>query len=517
MSPFHGLLGQHVIIFSLLLASNLMQVSGIAIRWSSYYDAGRFLTDEANSSISTEDLGGTIRADPLRKLHKYKGGYDLTNEHYWSSIIFTSVYGLSIAVLWSVCGCGFGLVFALLCTCCKKRRRGKKSSRLINSRCCSPLHFLASVLTLLSIIAGVLILAGNHMFHSTVEDVVDVVEGTATEAVEKIYTITGAYKHINPTLLEIGDISKANEFLNSTAHELDSRAVDVRATASNIREMIDEGLQIMYTVVAATTSLTLVFVIALLAFGILKYQKTVYLLIVICWIFAVILWSFFGVFFFIRNLVGDTCIALRAFNLNPYKNSLNSILPCDKLLSAGSVLTNVGRGIHDSIDKVNQNISASYGIMLQICNPFSAGPTYVYQPWNNSPTCTRIGDIPRVMRMLMCPDDEVKVCEGGIMINGNYFRMVEAYSSSIQKLLDVFPDMESLVRCGIIEDAFSIIVNHQCKPMKRWLQLMWVSLLLLSVLLVVLLFVWVIAAVLHCRRAFRSSTSSSDEAEVDAH
>lgn len=33
----------------------------------------------------------TIRVDPLNKLKKYRGGYNVTNDHYWSVSIGTSI------------------------------------------------------------------------------------------------------------------------------------------------------------------------------------------------------------------------------------------------------------------------------------------------------------------------------------------------------------------------------------------------------------------------------------------
>ena len=49
----------------------------------------------------------------------------------------------------------------------------------------------------------------------------------------------------------------------------------------------------------------------------------------------------------------DTCTALENFQENPYNNSLSSILPCDELLSAESVLFDVSAGIYNLVNEVN--------------------------------------------------------------------------------------------------------------------------------------------------------------------
>lgn len=43
-------------------------------------------TNNESPPISEED-DDTVRADPLNKLKKYRGGYDITNKHYWSVIL----------------------------------------------------------------------------------------------------------------------------------------------------------------------------------------------------------------------------------------------------------------------------------------------------------------------------------------------------------------------------------------------------------------------------------------------
>lgn len=50
---------------------------------------------------------------------------------------------------------------------------------------------------------------------------------------------------------------------------------------------------------------------------------------------------------------GDTCTALENFQLNPENNSLSSILPCDELNSAKSVLYDVSAGIYNLVNEVN--------------------------------------------------------------------------------------------------------------------------------------------------------------------
>ncbi|KAL2463412.1 hypothetical protein Fot_53068 [Forsythia ovata] len=140
--------------------------------------------------------------------------------------------------------------------------------------------------------------------------------------------------------------------------------------------------------------------------------------------------------------------------------------------------------------QVNENITSSYANIVQICNPFSSPPDYEFQPRNCPANSIQIGDIPRVLRMLTCPGTEGDTCNGGILIPANDFNTVEAYSTSIQDLLDVYPGMEHLVECQMVKDAFSEILRDHCKPLKRYARMTWAALVFLSVVMVGLVFIW---------------------------
>ena len=55
---------------------------------------------------------------------------------------------------------------------------------------------------------------------------------------------------------------------------------------------------------------------------------------------------------FTFSFAGDTCTALEDFQQDPYNSSLSSILPCNELLSAKPVLSDVSAGIYDLVNEV---------------------------------------------------------------------------------------------------------------------------------------------------------------------
>lgn len=90
----------------------------------------------------------------------------------------------------------------------------------------------------------------------------------------------------------------------------------------------------------------------------------------------------------------------------------------------------------------------------------------------------------------MCPDLGGQTCNGGILVPAELYDTIEAYTTSIQKLLDVYPDMDSLVECKTVEKAFTEIIDKHCGPLKRYVRMLWASLLFLALVMVALLIVW---------------------------
>ncbi|KAL0392485.1 UNVERIFIED_CONTAM: hypothetical protein Sradi_2471300 [Sesamum radiatum] len=524
-----------LILVVMVMALNFTQLAGLPLLSTSSV-SGRFLAETNNVSDSSRHLDDTVRVDPLDGLKKYRGGYDITNKHYWSSTVFTGIHGYAIAVLWLLCGLGYG-GFLLVTRSCKSRRELKKRSPCLKQDCYLQPLLLVVVFTILAITASCVVLGGNAKFHSRAKTVIDIILDTADEASNTIYNTTGAMKEMSSTLGEVQGSSRATGFLISTSRTLDAQAADIARQASKNRRLIDKGLKIVYIVTTVMISLTLVAVIALLVSGILKFRRARQVLIVLGWILTALCWFFFGIYFFLQNFVGDTCTALESFQQNPYNNSLSSILPCDELLSAESVLDDVSVGIYDLVNEVrlllrkninvqfldlnlstkmiqfqtffnyaahssflhekslqvNGNISRSYGNIVQICNPFSPPPMYEYQPWNCPATSIRIGDIPQVLRLLACPDTEGQTCNGGILVPAGYYNSVEAYTTSIQKFLDVYPGMDSLVQCETVEDAFDEILDEHCSPLKRYVRMVWAALVALSVIMVALVIFWTVS------------------------
>ncbi|XP_009786154.1 uncharacterized protein LOC107774259 [Nicotiana tabacum] len=473
-----------LLLVATLLALNIISLEGVKIKAER-----RILIEIDNDSEARKQSDDTVRTDPLDNFNKYRGGFDITNKHYWSSTIFTGIYGYAIAVVWLSCGLGYGL-YLLTSTYCGKRKNLKLKKR---STCQYQHYYLwlifsAVFLTILAITATGLVLGGNAYLRSRTDRVVNIIIDTADGASETIYTSTEALRDMNNDLedTDIGD--EAANFLIPTSQSLDRQAADIHRGAKKNRRLVEKSLEILYIVTTLTISLNLAAAISLTVFGILKFRRNFHLLIAVCWIFTSLCWLFFGIYFFLDNFAGDACTALESFRINPYNNSLSSILPCDELLSAQSIIYTASEGIHRVVNKVNRELSTNYGNVAQICNPFSGPPDYNYEPDQNCPSSAiRIGELPGIIKMLTCTDPS---CKGGVMIPYRIFNNIESYITALKKILDVYPGIESLAECNTVYSSFSDILEKHCKPLKKNAHMTWAGLVFLSVVMVVLILVW---------------------------
>ncbi|XP_027344055.1 uncharacterized protein LOC113856437 [Abrus precatorius] len=456
------------------------------------------VADNVSESIRHPD--NTIRVDPLDNFRKYRGGFNITNKHYWSSVIFTGVYGYAIGVFCLLCGIIYG-TFLLITKVHHKNNRGREIKKAFpcNYKSCDlSLIPLAILLAIFAIAATGLVLAGSARFHSEAKTSVNIIIKTANEASETIHNTTGALKDMESNFMEANVNAEASVYLDSTAERLDDASENIEKQARKNRRLINRGLKIVFVITTLIISLNLVAVTALSVSGILRLQRALHMLLVFCWLMTVICWLFFGVYFFLEKFSSDACTALDNFQENPYNNSLSSILPCDELLSAKSVLSDVSAGIYDLVNEVNANISAMGATtdmnVVHVCNPFSAPPKYLYQPENCPANTIRIGDIPKVLKTFTCLNGNDGSCENGYFIPGSEYVRVEAYTNSIQDLLNVYPSMEHLLECKVVKDAFSQVLVKHCKPLKRYARMVWVAMLFLAVIMMLMIVLWTIKA-----------------------
>ncbi|CAM0874980.1 unnamed protein product [Alopecurus aequalis] len=442
---------------------------------------------ETVNNRSDSDLSRrTRRIDPLDGLRKYEGGYNITNEHYWSSTIFTGRSGYIIAALWIISGILFtGFLLASKIFIAKRHERYDGMDYFLDRY-----HLWSVVLFILlaacSITASAIALHGAVRFHSRAESIKEIVGRTALEATATIYNITGAIERMENTSKLYSNSSQAFDHLNSTVVALNSEAVEIQAKAEKNMRLVSKGINTLELVTILTVALNLVAALVLLVGRALRLQKLYYFCIALCWVLTALFWMYFGLYYFLDKFAGDTCAALEEYQLNPKNSTLGSIIPCSEKFSGSVLLHDVGAGIHDIIDQVNSNIysiKSEYGVrqLDYICNPFTGPPEYRYRPENCASGEATIGDIPQILKRLTCSDlGGGAHCAPADLSSAIDYDKVQTYTGSIQNVLDIFPGTERLVSCELVKAGFADIVGNQCAPLRRGARATWAALAALS-------------------------------------
>ncbi|XP_058069816.1 uncharacterized protein LOC131218942 [Magnolia sinica] len=468
------------------------------------------LISSPNSPVFGEERSFQ-RPDPLQNFKPYNGDFNVTSPHYWASTVFTGVHGYAMA---GVCILG-GLAFASFLIL----RSFFADSDSISVRTDSYYFysFLAVVLfTFLAIVASGLVLATNRNFYGRAKKLKQTLLSAAVDARTTIRKVTVAMNQTHRLLCPYDEATCSRS--NSTSQNLKKESESIRQLVYKNRRSIDSALRISSGVTTGIVSANLALVIAALVMLLLHCRPGFIMIILICWILTALCWVITGFHFFIHTFSMDACWAFEEFKQNPDNNSLRSILPCFNAAAADHIMIEIAHGIHSFITKLNSNIT-TLDILLQldeqydrqsnifrkVCDPFSGPPKYTFDPGRCSNDTIPIGDVPDALDQITCPDDNplTGVCDGGRkFLSEAYFDMAQAYTRSIQGLLDVFPDLQSLTHCTFLKDTFADVLSHQCGPLKVSIRLLWSSLVSLSTIMMVLEIAWIAKACQDSKRWF---------------
>ncbi|KAL4193706.1 hypothetical protein AMTRI_Chr06g178090 [Amborella trichopoda] len=441
-----------------------------------------------------------VRVDPLDKFKKYRGDYNFTNPHYWSSTIFTGIPGYAIGAAWFF----VGLVYAGFLVYQHYTKRNEKEPKGLPYMCRSHVWSLALglVLTILIITLSSVVLAANTKFYTRAKVVKNTLVSATEEATKTIYNVTDAIEDMQKQVQ--ADVeTESDRDLNSTSEKLKTTASDLRDQAHKNQHLIEKGLRLLFVSTICLVSVNLALVLVLPVFSAIRCRRTFLSVIFICWFLTVLLWLYFGAYYFINKFAEDSCSGLEEFRQHPHNSSLGSVLPCDDLESAEGILLETREGLHGFINQVNKNISmlrrfsSSQGAW-HVCNPFTGPPQYHYHPQKCSADAIQIGDIPQLLNRFTSTEHssglESGNDQGKKSIYERDMKMAIVYTRSIQSIINAFPNMETLVNCSFLEHTFSTISIDECPPLRRSVRALWSSMACLSTFMVVLLLVWVAIA-----------------------
>ncbi|KAK3020827.1 hypothetical protein RJ639_047699 [Escallonia herrerae] len=433
---------------------------------------------------------GLKRPDPLCNFRAYNGGYDVRNMHYWASTAFTGIHGYAIAGVWMLFGLGLGSYLIL-----KNLNGGSSSAATVYPDSSYPILFsLIALFTFLAIIATSFIIAASRSSLHRTRMLKETIFGAGGDARQTIKTVTLTLRDMQ-TLLRLYD-PKTSQLLNSTIHRLGEESHGIQLFVDKGRRTSEQAIDTLYIANLVVVTTNLIFLVAALVIIRLTDYCFGSVLLFLHWHPGIIIFA------------EDTCSAFEDFERNPGNSSLKSVLSCAESSYSQKVLVDIGLTVHRFISELNLKVSLLHHLLQldegnedllgirEICDPFSGAPSYSYEPDTCAKDAISVGDLPNVLSRFTCYKHNSK---GNCTRNGRYlpeasYVMAWAYSQSIQDLINVFPDLQSLTQCTSVKQAFHNAVSRQCRPFRASARMLWCSTLALSIIMLVLSFLWVAKA-----------------------
>lgn len=439
------------------------------------------------------------RRDPLDSFQKYRGGYDVTNVHYWASAGFTGIYGFAIGVAWLLLGVLVTLGACCKLCCCNHARVAERRSAAYYW---IP-RILALLLSLFAIGVIVTMYIRNRQFHTRAFKVRDTIAGSANDAIGAVRNVTGTLSEVD-TITSKYNIPGLNDgILGNTVNQLNSQANNIdRIVGDNIRNLnkIINAIQLALIVLL---SVALFVVVAGLLSALLGWSTIFFLIILIGWLIAVLTWILFGVFYAANSVTSDTCQAFAEYLEAPANTTLAELLPCVDEATSARASNVVKQGVKNIVVRANGNLNglrqAGAGVqppvsLPALCDPIGPAPNLVYPTSCPSGTVTLAG-LPEVLAPYVCNVEPVTTTclSQRRFVTPSDDAAIRDFSAAGRSLEIIIPTITALTNCSVVYNTFDTIVTQQCPPTIESIRNLWIPLLLLSVALTLLSFDWIFA------------------------
>ncbi|KAL2348306.1 hypothetical protein Fmac_002306 [Flemingia macrophylla] len=430
------------------------------------------------------------RPDPLQHFKDYNGDFDVRNKHYVASAAFTGVHGYAFACVWLLCGLALAIFMIVKCLC------GGSVSLPCLDHYYLHIFFLLILFTSLAIVASSFVLATSQKTLRRTEKLKESVISIGEDALSTISKVIKTTNQMQFLLLPYNPQICAS--LNSTTQGLRSNSRVIRRFIDESGQSFDKATHTSYIAHFVVLTVNLVTLVAALG-NVFDHSNAIALA---PWIHNhnFLLLDLNKPVLVLDCFAEDACSAFEYFLENPQNSSLGSMFPCINESFSGKLIADIGHTIHRFIVELNTNMSMIYRLLgiseeneelmgsIKICDPFSGASNV---PQSCPRDAIRIGDLSRMLAKLTCHEKEgtrEECRKKGKFLPEASYNMAHAYSRSIQDLLDIYPDLQTLAKCTVVKNKVSDIVSHQCRPIRISTRMLWSSMLSLSIIMVVLVF-----------------------------
>ncbi|KAK6122374.1 hypothetical protein DH2020_043884 [Rehmannia glutinosa] len=444
----------------------------------------------------------TKRPDILSRFHKYRGGWDIANKHYWASVGFTGAAAFIVAVLWFI---SFGLALAVHYFCgWKINISGKESSWSL--RICL---LLLVLFTSAAAIGCILLSVGQSEFHGEALDTLNYVVNQSEYTVQTLRNVTGYLtlaKTVNVAQIFLpsdvkDDIDRLNVDLNTAADTLEQ---NTNKNSSQIQKVFNTVRSALITVAAV---MLLVSILGLVL-SILGHQHVIHIFVISGWLFVAVTFILCGGFVILNNAITDTCMAMGEWVENPHaETALSNILPCVDQRTTNQTLFKSKQVINDIVNIVNGFVGTvansnpppqAASVYYNQSGPFIPQLCYPYDSELQDRACSAqelsMENASLVWQNYTCTMSANGLCSSiGRLTPKIYTELVAAVNVSYA-LEHYAPPLLSLQNCNFVRETFRSITSSYCPPLEHYLQTVNAGLALISVGVMLSLALWIMYA-----------------------
>ncbi|KAK2450613.1 transmembrane protein [Trifolium repens] len=445
----------------------------------------------------------TTRKDPLDHFNIYNGGWNISNQHYIASVVFTAVPFFIVAAVWFVI---FGLTLCIICLCyCCCRREPYGYSRLAYA-----LSLIFLILFTLAAIAGCIVLyTAQGKFHESTSKTLEYVVSQADFTAENLRNVSDyldAAKNIGVDAVFLpADVQKNIDTIKT---KINSSAIELSTKTHENAEQIQNGLDGMRLALVILAAVMLFISFLGFIFSIFGLQGLVYFLVFFGWFLVAGTFILCGVFLFLHNAVADTCVAMDEWVQHPTAHTaLDEILPCVDNATAQQTLK-------QSRDVTSQLVMLVDKVISDVANknfPPQAGPVYYNQsgplmpvlcnPYNPDLTIRTCGsgevaldNATEVWKNYTCELSPTGFCKTPGRMTPAIAAQMEAAVNVSYALYHYVPFLVELQDCTFVRQTFTDISNKYCPGLRHNSRWIYVGLVVVSAGVMLSLILWVIYA-----------------------
>ncbi|KAJ8747761.1 hypothetical protein K2173_013069 [Erythroxylum novogranatense] len=421
----------------------------------------------------------TNRPDVLNGFKLYRGGWNITNPHYWAVICwfhrccwFRSGSCLAF-LIW------LGLVVHYCCRC-RINIKGKGSNRC--QRICL---LMLMVFTCSAAIGCILLSVGQDEFHHeslhTLEYVVH--QSDYTVQTLKMLQYLALTKTINVAQVflpsDVMDhIDKLNGDLNDAADVLWRKQM----------KMLGRLRSALITVAAV------MLVLALVGFflSIFRHRHAIHIFVASGWILVAVTFILCGVFLVLNNAISDTCLAMEEWVDNPTTTN-NTLIQSKEVIN--DIVTVVNTYIYTF---ANVNPSPTEFNYYNQSGPFLPPLCYPFDSQLQVSQCGQqeisMANASLVWKSYICEVSSSGLCATPGRATPDAYRQLVAAVNESYALEYYTPILLSLQDCKFVRDTFQEITRMYCPPLERYLKIVSAGLGLISVGVLLCLVLWMLYA-----------------------